>query len=513
MTALIIFICLVMLGIIVVQISRVREISAAMRGEEQASINSTNRNGLGLLVFMVVFLVGTVVSALYYKDSMLGYGPWESSSAHGGLIDSGIAITLFFTGIVFVATHILLFWFAYRYRKTKSPKADFISHDNKLEVIWTLIPAVVMTGLVVSGLDAWNTIMADVPDEAVIGQDYIEIEATGYQFAWDLRYPGADHLIGTKNFRMISATNPLGQDWTDAKNHDDMMPSEVVLPVGVPVRVRITSKDVLHNFYLPHFRVKMDAVPGMPTYFVFTPIVTTDSMRSRLSQYPDYQVPSDPEDPKSVPRWKAFNYELACAELCGTGHNSMRRIVRIVEKADYNVWLSEQPSVYLSTIRNTDDDPYKGQVVAAELALQKVELNTAMVNAMSAVDSVDRVVRLKNISYETGSANLTAVSSYELSNVVEILQQYPDIRVEIAGHTDNTGDPQSNMALSEARAQSVANYLTSNGISNSRFTAVKGYGSNREAASNDTEEGRAENRRTEFIVELPNKEEVPQQVL
>lgn len=506
MTALIIFICLVMLGIIVVQISRVREISASMRGEEQASVNATNRNGLGLLVFMVVFLVGTIVSALYYKDSMLGYGPWDASSAHGHLIDDGIAITLFFTGIVFVLTHIALFWFAYRYRKTKSPKADFISHDNKLEVIWTLIPAVVMTGLVVSGLDAWNTIMADVPDEAIIGQDYIEIEATGYQFAWDLRYPGADHLIGTKNFRMISGVNPLGQDWTDAKNHDDILPSEIVLPVGVPVRVRITSKDVLHNFYLPHFRLKMDAVPGMPTYFVFTPIVTTDSMRSRLSNYPDYMVPSDPSDLESEPRWKSFNYELACAELCGTGHNSMRRIVRIVEVDEYNAWLAEQPSYYLSTIRNTDDDPYKGQVIAAELAQQKKDLNAAMMNAMSAKDSVDRVVRLKNIAYETGSANLTAESSYELSNVVEILKQFPNIRVEIAGHTDNIGDPQSNMALSEARARSVSNYLTSNGISSTRFTAVKGYGQTREATSNETEEGRAENRRTEFIVELTQSE-------
>jgi len=506
MTALIIFICLVMLGIIVVQISRVRELSASMRGEEQASINSTNRNGYGLLVFMVVFLIGTVWSAIYYKDSMLGYGPWESSSAHGGKIDSAIAITLFFTGIVFVLTHIVLFWFAYRYRKTVSPTADFISHDNKLEVIWTLIPAVVMTGLVVSGLDAWNTIMADVPDGAVIGQDYIEIEATGYQFAWDLRYPGGDNLIGTKNFRKISGVNPLGQDWTDAKNHDDMLPSEIVLPVGVPVRVRITSKDVLHNFYLPHFRVKMDAVPGMPTFFVFKPTVTTDSMRSRLSTYPDYMVPSDPEDPTSDPRWKTFNYELACAELCGTGHSSMRRLVRIVEMDEYKAWLAEQPSYYLSTIRNTDDDPYKGQVVAAELALQKADLISAVTNAMSAKDSIDRVVRLKNVSYETGSANLTAVSSYELSNVVEILQQNPSIRVEIAGHTDNTGDPQANMALSEARAFSVSNFLTSKGISPSRFTAVKGYGQTREATSNDTEEGRAENRRTEFIVELTNQE-------
>jgi cytochrome c oxidase subunit 2 len=508
MTALIVFICLVMLGIIVVQISRVRELSAAMRGEEQASINATNRNGLGLMIFMVLFLVATVASAVYYKDSMLGYGPWESSSAHGGAIDSMVNVTLFFTGIVFIATHIVLFWFAYRFRQTRSKKADYISHDNKLEVVWTLIPALVMTGLVVGGLDAWNEVMADVPDEAVAGDDYIEIEATGYQFAWDIRYPGEDGLIGTKDFRMISGINPLGQDWTDAKNHDDFLPTEIVLPVNVPVRVRITSKDVLHNFYLPHFRVKMDAVPGMPTYFVFTPTVTTDSMRRRLSTYPDYMVPSDPNDPESEPRWKSFNYELACAELCGTGHNSMRRLVRIVERDEYVEWLAGQPSYYLSTIRNTADDPYKGQPVAAELKLQKQELFNAVNFAISGKDSIDRVVRLKNISYETGSANLTAISSYELDNVVEILQQYPNIRVEIAGHTDNTGDADANVVLSEARAESVASYLTGHGIDRSRFTAVRGYGASRPAATNDTEEGRAENRRTEFIVEVSPSQEL-----
>ena len=266
-------------------------------------------------------------------------------------------LTLLFTGIVFVLTQILLFYFAYKYSGKTGRKALFMPHDNKLEVLWTVVPAVVMTLLVISGLDAWNEVMADVKE----GEEYIEIEATGYQFAWHLRYPGPDGKLGSRDYKKINAFNPIGQDWTDEKNWDDLHPSEIVLPVGKKVRVRITSRDVLHNFFLPHFRMKMDAVPGMPTYFVFTPSKTTDEYRRELSKYKEYQAPSDPANPDSDPLWKTFNYELACAELCGSGHYSMRRLVRIVSEEEYNQWLSEQPAYYLASIRDTDEDPFKGQ--------------------------------------------------------------------------------------------------------------------------------------------------------
>ncbi len=512
MTTLIILICLAMLTIIVVQIARVRELAAAIRGEEQASRRRTDRNGIGFLVFMVAFLVLTIGSALYYREYLIGYGPWDSASAHGSVIDSMINQTLFFTGIVFVLTHVALFYFAYKYRETARKKASYISHDNKLEIIWTAIPTVVMTYLVVGGLDAWNQVMADVPDvidgrESQVGVDYIEIEATGYQFAWDIRYPGADNLIGTKDFRLISANNALGQDWEDTKNHDDFIPQEIVLPVNVPVRVRITSKDVLHNFYMPHFTVKMDAVPGMPTYFVFTPVITTDSMRNRLRQEPAYQVPY-PQDPEAGLRWEVFNYELACAELCGTGHYSMRKIVRIVSHAEFEDWKKEQQSTYLASIRNTDEDPYKGQPVQVELDMQRREVQGNLTAAISAVDSADRVVRLNNVTFETGSARLAPVSGFELDNVVEVLQQNPSLSFEITGHTDNVGDPAANRALSQARAQVVADYLRRKGVAGNRIVNVRGYGETVPTGDNATEEGRAENRRTELVV-VPNRPTAP----
>jgi len=369
MTTLLAVACILLIIVVVVQIGKVTELATKLRGEEETQDIGNKHTGIGFLVFLVAFLVFCIGSAIYYKNWMLGYGPHQAASAHGDRLDNLFNVTLFFTGIVFVITQILLFYFAYKYRGEKGRKAMYIPHDNRLEIIWTVVPAVVMTFLVISGLDAWNEVMADIDE----GEDYTEIEATGYQFAWHLRYPGPDGKLGARNYRLINALNPLGQDWTDEKNWDDIHPSEIVLPVGKKVRVRITSRDVLHNFYLPHFRLKMDAVPGMPTYFVFTPSKTTEEYRRELSKYKEYQAPSDPDDPESDPLWKVFNYELACAELCGSGHYSMRRIVRIVTEDEYQQWLSEQQPYYLNSIRNTDEDPFKDIPLPGEEAEEAKE--------------------------------------------------------------------------------------------------------------------------------------------
>ncbi len=350
MIGLVALLIVVLLAVIVVQLGRVSELSAKIRGEAEVEEQKNNRTAFYMLVFLVVFLVFCVASALMYKDRMLGYGPHGAASAHGTELDSIFNVTLFFTGIVFVLTHIALFWFSYKYRENKDRVATFFPHSTKLEIIWTVIPTIVLIFLVVRGLNVWNNVMADVDPE----EDHIEIEATGYQFAWDLRYPGPDGKLGTRDFRKINtANNPLGQDWTDVKNIDDFQPDKIVLPVGKKVRVRITAKDVLHNFYLPHFRVKMDAVPGLPTYFIFTPMKTTAEYRQGLKDYPEWQEPVDPLDPQGPQRWEEFQYELACAELCGKGHYSMRRIVEIVEQPEYEKWLAEQNSYYMANIRNT----------------------------------------------------------------------------------------------------------------------------------------------------------------
>jgi cytochrome c oxidase subunit 2 len=342
--------------------------------------------------------------------------------------------------------------------------------------------------------------MADVQE----GSDYMEIEATGYQFAWHLRYPGPDGLLGTRDYKKITADNPLGQDWTDPKNHDDFHPDELWLPVNKQVRVRIMARDVLHNFYLPHFRVKMDAVPGLPTYFVFTPTKTTEEYRDILRNYPEYNVPTDKNDPESLMRWETFNYELACAELCGRSHYSMRRIVRIVTQEEYDAWLAKQQSYYSSSIRNKDSDPFKGKMLDYEIRQNREALNLSVERAINAeslgLKTADSdIIRLDAVQFETGSNKLTPDSEYQLNDLAEVLTKYGTMRIEVSGHTDNVGNAAQNLNLSQQRAVVVREYLISKGINGGRITAV-GYGDSKPIDTNDTEEGRQHNRRTEFKI-------------
>ena len=499
MTGLIIFLIFLLLGVIIVQIGRVSELASKIRGEEEVEQQNTNRQAKMMMLFLVALLVLGIGSAIYYKNVMLGYGPLVSASAHGGDIDSLFNYTLFFTGIVFVITHILLFWFSYKYRNMPGRKAKFQPHNNTLEIIWTVVPAVVMTFLVVNGLVVWNEVMSEPQGE------FLEIEATGYQFAWDIRYPGADNKLATKNFRLIDpATNPLGIDWSDDKAIDDVILSgadKIVIPVDTTVRVRITSKDVLHNFYLPHFRVKMDAIPGLPTFFKFKPIMTTKEFRQNLKNYPEWRTPYDTEDPESKERWEMFDYELACAELCGKSHYAMRRIVEVVTREEYDEWMAEKNTkpYYLTTIRGTENDPRKGELLDIEKRMRNVELTSEFTKAMESETLEDKIINLKNVFYSTGSESLDDKSQSELDKLVQLLAQFPNVNAELRGHTDNVGDDDLNFSLSESRAGNVLQYLLKKGVSADRLSSV-GFGEIQPIESNDSVEGREQNRRTELRI-------------
>lgn len=498
MTGLIILIILILLAVVAIQMGKITEIANQLRGEEEVERLNNNRQGLALVIFMVLFLIGAVWSAYHYRNEMLGYG-LKAASHHGGLIDSMFNTTLIFTGIVFIITQILTFWYAFRYRKKAGVKAQFLSHNNTIELVWTLIPAIVLTFLVVQGLVAWNTIMPDIKE----GEEVIEFEATGYQFAWDLRLPGPDGKLGRKDFRLIDlATNPLGIDWSDENSIDDIVlggSDKLILPKDTMIRVQINSKDVLHNFYLPHFRVKMDAVPGMPTYFKFSPKYTTNEYRNLLSNYPRWNRPSDPEDPASAPRWKEFNYELACAELCGKGHYSMKRIIEVVDWNTYKAWLDQQKSYYLTNVRGTANDPWTGKLFDSEIKARAEKLSADIKESLDADDMADRIIALEHVFYETGSASLDQLSRYELDNLASLMKQYSTAKVELRGHTDNVGNPEMNMNLSQSRAEHVKDYLIGKGISSDRLVA-KGFGETLPLESNDTEEGREKNRRTELRI-------------
>lgn len=496
MTSIIILLCAILIVIVLVQIGKVTELTAQIKGEKEVLRDNSKWNGLLSLVFLVVFLSGTVISAVKYKNVMLGFGPHTSASEHGSELDMIFKITLLVTGIVFILTHIALFWFAYQYRWQENRKAKFISHDNRLEMWWTGVPAIVMTLLVVSGLNSWNKVMADVSPE----EDYIEIEATGQQFNWIIRYPGPDGKLGTRDYKLTTGDNQLGLDFKDPKNWDDALPSqELLLPVGKKVRVRIIAKDVLHNFFLPHFRVKMDAVPGLPTYFVFTPVKTTEEYRRELAKYPEYQELTDPADPQSQ-RYKKFEYELACAELCGKGHYSMRRVFRVVSQKEFDEWNAKQESFYLTQIRGKKIDPNLDiEVLDIEAAQRAKTFSADMKKAVEGLTPADKTLQLKHVNYKTGSSDLTDGSRYELDNLVEALNTYPQISLEVAGHTDNVGEAAQNTILSAARANAVVRYLTDKGISAGRLKS-RGYGDSKPLVPNDSDENRAKNRRTEFTI-------------
>ncbi len=373
MGGLLIILSIILIFVVLVQIGRINEIAVGLRGKEQAQRQANNRNAVMGLVFMVAFLIFVIVSFFAFKDRMLGFGPHESASHHGGLIDGIFLTTLIITGIVFFITHILLFWYSYKYRGQKGRVAKYIPHDNRLELIWMVVPAIVMTFLVIGGLSVWNESMADVPDDMKHGLnegEFLEIEATGFQFGWLLRYPGAtDFKLGTRDFRNIKAGyNETGQVWTDEKNHDDFLADTLYLPKDHKIRIRIIGRDVLHNFYLPHFRVKMDAVPGMPTYFVFTPTKTTEEYRESLSGYPEWQAMADPSDPENkFKKWETFEYELACAELCGDGHFSMQKIVRVVEMDEFKKWYNSKKSFYSTEV----NPPKETEVLSRETSLEE----------------------------------------------------------------------------------------------------------------------------------------------
>jgi cytochrome c oxidase subunit 2 len=293
---------------------------------------------------------------------------------------------------------------------------------------------------------------------------------------------------------MTTANNPLGQDFRDPKNWDDITPGqELYLPVGKKVRVRITAKDVLHSFFLPQFRVKMDAVPGMPTYFVFTPVKTTAEFRNELKKYPEYNEPFDPADPKGPKRWEKFDYELACAELCGKGHYSMRRVFKIVSQEEFDAWYAKQESFYKTQIRGKEDDPNRGKY------LNQDEFLTTVKKAAESTTATDKTLQFRAVTFETGSTKLTAESHEELDYLVSSLTAIPGISLEVAGHTDNVGEPEANKKLSEQRATEVVSYLTARGVAASRLHPV-GYGEAKPLVPNDSPDNRAKNRRTEFTI-------------
>lgn len=299
---------------IIWMVYRIQTLVSVVKGSDKKI--ATGSNKVNAILF-ILFLVGAGGLMFWYSIKEFDNYNLPVGSEHGVITDQLFWITMAVTGIVFIITHILLFWFPYKYQYKEDRKASFYPDNNKLEVIWTTVPAIVLALLVIGGWKAWSDITKPAPENAHV------VEILGYQFAWEVRYPGLDNVLGEHDYRLINASNVSGVDFSDKNALDDFTSPIVMIPKGEPVLFKIRARDVLHSVFAPHMRLKMDAVPGMPTRFWFTPTKTTEEMRAELN---------DPE----------FVYEIACTEICGRGHFSMRKEIRVVEPEEYRKWLAEQ---------------------------------------------------------------------------------------------------------------------------------------------------------------------------
>ncbi|RYF96200.1 MAG: cytochrome c oxidase subunit II, partial [Chitinophagaceae bacterium] len=277
------------------QIAKASEYVAVLRGEEKTRKQTNKINAFMLLVFLIVGLIGVYYCNEKLRGKILG----APASDHGVHIDTMLYITIALTGIVFVITQICLFWFSYKYQESDTRKAFYYPHNNKLELIWTVIPAITLTILVGFGIFYWFKITGEAPKNAMV------VEVTGSQFKWEFRYPGKDNILGKKYFKQINdaQNNPLGQLWDDPANHDDIYIAgePMHLVINKPVKLVIGAKDVIHDVGLAHFRMKMDAVPGTPTTMWFTPTKTSKQMKEETGN-------------------PNFVYEISCDQMCGKGH-------------------------------------------------------------------------------------------------------------------------------------------------------------------------------------------------
>jgi cytochrome c oxidase subunit II len=341
MQTLIILLAIVFLVLTIMVIARTQKLLKGIKGKEaeqeksNSYVDSANDfNAIALLVFWVMSAVGVIWSFNEYKGDFLmsGRDIWTAlgdvpvaSSKHGRETDYWFWVSMLVITAAFFVVNSVLFYFPVKYRYKEGRKAFFYSHNNNLEKIWTAIPAFIMAGLVFTGLKVWNKTMDDAPENSEV------IEIMAKQFGWQVRYPGvSDNKLGRYNYKLTDATNEFGIDLEDESAIDDFTNnSEVHIPVGKPVLFKIRSRDVLHSLYIPHMRVKMDAVPGMPTKFWFEPEKTTADMQAELGD-------------------ANFKYEIACAEVCGRSHFGMRLVLVVESQEDYDKWKKEQKSFLAS---------------------------------------------------------------------------------------------------------------------------------------------------------------------
>ena len=255
------------------------------------------------MFFAIIIVIIIVASVVFHFWSPWW---WTPVASNWGGMDDTIILTFWVTGAVFIAVCLFMAYCTWRYRYQKDRKAEYKPEDKKLEFHLTWLTTLGVVVMLAPGLVVWHKYV-NVPKEA------LNVEVVAYQWGWKYRLPGEDGNLGKTDIKLVSSENPFGLNLDDPNGKDDLLvdDGDLHLQINKPVKFLLRSLDVLHNFYVPQFRGKMDMVPGLVTFYWLTPIRTGD-------------------------------FEVLCAEFCGTGHYAMRGRVFVDEEKKYNQWLAQQ---------------------------------------------------------------------------------------------------------------------------------------------------------------------------
>lgn len=379
MTSLLVIIILALLGIALWQLTKIFDLTQVGATKDVSQVaNDGDNNIQGYLMFgFLAFIYIFTIYGLFKWGPLVLHTP---ASEHGGSIDSLMDLTWIVIFFVQAITQILLHYFAFKYRGNKSQKALYFSDSTKLELIWSGIPALVLTVLILYGLYAWTNIMFIDEDE-----DTMVVELYAQQFNWTARYSGPDNVLGKANVRLIEGVNIVGVDLSDPNAQDDIVIKELHIPKGKKVHFKFRSQDVLHSAYFPYFRAQMNCVPGMVTEFAFKPIYTTDEYRElpymvkKVANINNIRANKSKElvangevalDPYS------FDFLLLCNKICGASHYNMQLKIVVDTPEDYKKWLSDKKTL-VQEVKIANEVPAKDEAgVITDSA--KISAGTAM---------------------------------------------------------------------------------------------------------------------------------------
>ena len=346
MNVLLIFSVLILIAIAIWQVAKIFELSQGKKVYTQvADDNDNNLNGKLMLGFLFFIYGITIFSFVSYGDVLLP----KAASEHGSDYDNLMWISFAIIFFVQTITQALLHYFSYKYRGDNGPTALFYADNDRLEAIWTIIPVIVLAGLILYGLYTWTDIMTvEENDEALV------VELYAQQFNWKARYAGEDGVLGDANVRFLQdfeGRNLVGIDATDPNGFDDVVVQELHLPVGREVIFKMRSQDVLHSAYMPFFRAQMNCVPGMITEFAFTPNITSEEMRldsemvAKVKKINKIRAEKSKEltaqgdtalDPYE------FDFLLLCNKICGASHYNMQMKIIVETPEAFAQWMAEQ---------------------------------------------------------------------------------------------------------------------------------------------------------------------------